>query len=216
MIKTMYNPLLRTVSRLLLLSFLFETCLYQAPSSYANPSSVSVYDHNAQGTSPEAPSNSIHLPLLAQEQAVQSILPRAWRTGKLSTDAAGYDLLRTSLKVTPVGENLSFEARGGERVRFHYERDQWRAEVLSRIGGFFRQSLLPVVCSLGEDVTSSIEVLSNYPSWQRQRRIHVLDRSVCPTLGEVVYLGELGLKGGEDVSHAVQVLLPLKSLATMS
>ncbi|MEM7383220.1 MAG: hypothetical protein AAF400_02815, partial [Bacteroidota bacterium] len=93
---------------------------------------------------------------------------------------------------------MSFQAQGGEQVRFHYERDQWRAEVLSRIGNFARQSLLPVVCSLGEDVASSLEVLSKYPSWQRQRQIHVLDRNVCPTLGEVVYLGELGLRGGGE------------------
>ena len=108
----------------------------------------------------------------------------------------GRDLLRTSLKASPVGENLPFEARGGESVRFHYQQGQWRAEVSSRIGAFFRRAVLPVVCSSGEDVTSSLEVLSTYPSWQRQRQIHVLDRNVCPTLGEVVYVGELGLKGG--------------------
>ena len=56
--------------------------------------------------------------------------------------------------------------------------------------------MLPVVCSQGEDIASNLEVLSKYPSWQRQRQIYVLDRNVCPTLGEVVYLGGLGLKGG--------------------
>ena len=106
------------------------------------------------------------------------------------------DLLRTSPKVSPVGEHLSFEARGGESVRFTYQRDQWRAEVSSHIGAFSRRAVLPVVCSQGEDVASSLEALSKYPSWQRQRQIHVLDRSVCPTLGEVVYVGKLGLKGG--------------------
>ena len=106
------------------------------------------------------------------------------------------ELLRTSPKVPPVGENLSFQALGGERVRFSYQRGQWRAEVSSHIGDFSRQSVLPVVCSQGEDVASSLEVLSRYASWQRQRQIHVVDRNVCPMLGEVVYLGALGLKGG--------------------
>ena len=73
---------------------------------------------------------------------------------------------------------------------------QWRAEVSSRIGFASRRTVLPVVCSQGEDVMSSLEALSRYPSWYSQRQIHILDRNVCPTLGEVVYLGELGLKGG--------------------
>ena len=109
------------------------------------------------------------------------------------------ELLRTSPKVSPASENLSFQAREGERVRFYYQMGrQWRAEVSSHIGAFSRQSVLPVVCSQGTDVTSSLEVLSKYPSWYSQRQIHVLDRNVCPTLGEVVYVGELGLKGGQE------------------
>ena len=92
--------------------------------------------------------------------------------------------------------NLSFQARAGENVRFYYQKGQWRAEVSSHIGDFSRQVVLPVVCSSGEDVASILEVLSRYPSWQRQRQIHVLDRNACPTLEEVVYVGELGLKGG--------------------
>ena len=106
------------------------------------------------------------------------------------------DLLRTSSKVSLVGENLSFQARGGEKVRFTHQMGQWHAEVLSRIGAFSRQAVLPLVCSLGEDATSSIAALSRYPRWHSQRQIHVLGRNVCPTLGEVVYVGELGLKGG--------------------
>ena len=98
----------------------------------------------------------------------------------------------------PVEENWTFQSRGGESVSFHYQQGQWRAEVSSHIGAFSRQSVLPVVCSRGEDVASSLEVLSRYPSWYSQRQIHVLDRNVCPTLGEVVYVGELGLKGGGE------------------
>ena len=108
----------------------------------------------------------------------------------------GSNLLRTSPKVSPVSEHFFFEARGGESVCFHCQMGQWRAEVSSHIGAFSRQSVLPVVCSQGTDVTSSLEVLSRYSSWQRQRQIYVLDRNVCPTLGAVVYLGGLGLKGG--------------------
>ena len=109
-----------------------------------------------------------------------------------------HDLLRTSPKVSPVSEHLPFEAREGESVRFYYQMGQWRAEVSSHIGAFSRQSVLPVVCNQGEDIASSLEVLSRYPSWQRQRQIHVLDRNVCPTLGAVVYVGALGLKGGGE------------------
>ena len=120
---------------------------------------------------------------------------------RMSQEAApdkGRNLLRTSPKVTPVGENLPFEARGGESVRFHCQMGQWRAEVSSHLGTFSRRAVLPVVCSSGEDIASNLEVLSRYPRWYSQRQIHVLDRNVCPTLGEVVYVGELGLKGGGE------------------
>ena len=120
------------------------------------------------------------------------------RMGQEAVPDKRRELLRTSPKVSPVEEHLSFQARGGERVCFHYQRGQWHAEVFSHIGNFSRRAVLPVVCSQGEDVASSLEVLSRYSSWQRQRQIYVLDRNVCPTLGEVVYVGELGLKGGGD------------------
>ena len=107
-------------------------------------------------------------------------------------------LLSTSPKISPVSENLSFQAREGERVRFSYQMGQWRAEVSSHLGAFSRSAVLPVVCSQGENVASSLEVLSRYPNWYSQRQIHVLDRNVCPTLGEVVYIGALGLKGGVE------------------
>ena len=84
--------------------------------------------------------------------------------------AKGRDLLRTSPKVSPVSENFSFEARGGERVRFACQMGQWRAEVSSHIGDFSRRAVLPVVCSQGEDVASRLEVLSRYASWQRNVR----------------------------------------------
>ena len=86
----------------------------------------------------------------------------------------------------------------GRACVFAWQQGQWHAEVSSRIGAFSRRAVLPVVCSQGEDVASSLEVLSRYSSWQRQRQIHVLDRKVCPTLGAVVYVGELGLKGGGE------------------
>ena len=122
---------------------------------------------------------------------------------RMSQEAAlekGCELPRTFPGASPVSEHLPFEARGGESVRFHYQMGQWRAEVSSHIGDFSRRAVLPVVCSQGEDIASSLEVLSKYPSWQCQRQIHVLARNVCPTLGEVVYVGELGLKGGGDAS----------------
>ena len=118
------------------------------------------------------------------------------RMSQEATPDQEHDLLRTSPKVFPVEEHWTFQAREGESVRFHYQKGQWHAEVSSHMGPFSRQSVLPVVCSQGEDIASSLEVLSRYPSWQRQRQIHVLDRNVCPTLGAVVYVGELGLKGG--------------------
>ena len=120
------------------------------------------------------------------------------RMSQEATPDQEHDLLRTSPKVSPVSEHFSFEAREGENVRFHYQMDQWRAEVSSHIGAFSRQSVLPVVCSQGADVASRLEVLSRYPSWYSQRQIHVLDRNVCPTLGEVVYVGALGLRGGGE------------------
>ena len=122
---------------------------------------------------------------------------------RMSQEAAlekGCELPRTFPGASPVSEHLPFEARGGESVRFHYQMGQWRAEVSSHIGAFSRRAVLPVVCSQGEDVASSLEILSKYPSWYSQRQIHVLGENVCPALGEVVYVGELGLKGGGDAS----------------
>ena len=110
----------------------------------------------------------------------------------------GGELLSTFPEASPVEENLPFQARGGEGVRFHYQNGQWYAQVSSRIGSFSRRAMLPVVCRQGADVASSLEVLSKYPSWQHQRQIHVLGEYVCPTLGEVVYVGELGLRGGGE------------------
>ena len=118
--------------------------------------------------------------------------------GQEAAPDKGGDLLRTSPKVTSVEEHLSFQARGRESVRFHYQMGQWCAEVSSHIGSASRRVVLPVVCSQGEDVASSLEVLSRYASWHSLRQIHVLDRNVCPTLGEVVCVGELGLKGGGE------------------
>ena len=112
------------------------------------------------------------------------------------------DLLRTSPKVSTVEENLSFQARGGESVRFHYQKGQWRAEVSSHIGSFSRRAVLPVVCSQGADVARRLEVLSRYPSSHSQRQIHVLDREVFPNWGEVVYIGELRSKEGGEGGEA--------------
>ena len=142
---------------------------------------------------PDAP-GSLRDDSVASSPAIDATLQE-----RMSQEAAPFrerELLRTSPKIPSVEENLPFQARGGERVRFSYQQGQWRAEVSSHIGAFSRRAVLPVVCSQGTDVTSSLEVLSNYPSWYSQRQIQVLDRNVCPTLGEVVYVGELGLKGG--------------------
>ena len=126
--------------------------------------------------------------------AIERVLQQ--RMSQETAPDEGRDLLRTFPKVTSVEENLSFQARGGESVRFACQMGHWRAEVSSHIGDFSRRAVLPVVYSQGEDVASRLEVLSRYASWQRQRQIHVVDRNVCPMLGEVVYLGALGLKGG--------------------
>ena len=130
---------------------------------------------------------------VASSPAIERVLQQRMR--QEAAPNKGHDLLRISPKVSPVSENLSFQAREGESVRFHYQKGQWRAEVSSHIGDFSRRAVLPVVCSQGEDVASNLEVLSRYPGWQSQRQIHVLGKNAVPTLGEVVYLGELGLKG---------------------
>ena len=128
----------------------------------------------------------------AMERALQKFMSQE------AAPAKERDLLRTFPGASPVSEHLPFEAREGESVRFHYQQGQWRAEVSSHIGAFSRRAVLPVVCNQGTDVASSLEALSNYPRWYSQRQIHVLDRNVCPTLGAVVYVGSLGLKGGGD------------------
>ena len=128
----------------------------------------------------------------AMERALQKFMSQE------APPAKERDLLRTFPGASPVSEHLPFEAREGESVRFHYQMGQWRAEVSSHIGAFSRRAVLPVVCNQGTDVASSLEALSNYPRWYSQRQIHVLDRNVCPTLGAVVYVGSLGLKGGGD------------------
>lgn len=75
---------------------------------------------------------------------------------------------------------------------------------MARIGAFSPRAVLPVVCSQGAGVASNLAVLNNYPSWQHQCQIHVLASNVYPTLGEVVYVGELGLKGRGKGNHLVE------------
>ena len=123
-----------------------------------------------------------------------------------ATPEERYNLPRTSPQISQADNNLPkvtffndsfpFQAQGGEKVHFAYQQGQWHAEVSSHIGSASRRAVLSVVCSQGNDVASSLEVLRKYPSWYIQRQIHVLDRNTCPTLGEVVYVGALGLKGG--------------------
>ena len=141
-------------------------------------------------STPTLPPGSLWGGSVASSPALERALQQ--RMSQEATSGSGLELLRTSPKVTPVSENFPFQARGGESVRFHYQMDQWRAEVSSHIGAFSRRSVLPVVCSQGEDAASILEVLSKYPSWYSQRQIHVLGENVCPTLGEVVYVGGWG------------------------
>ena len=137
---------------------------------------------------PDSSSSFLNTPAL--EHTLQQ------RMSQTATPDQGHNLPTTSLKVTPAEESLFFQARRGERVRFAYQQGQWHAEVSSCIGDFSRRAVLPVVCCQGTDIASSLKVLSRYPSWYSQRQIHILDRNVCPTLGEVVFVGALGLKGG--------------------
>ena len=104
---------------------------------------------------------------------------------RMSQEAApdkGSDLLRTFPKVSPVGENFPFQARGGESVRFYFHEGQWYAQVSARLGACYRQAVLPVVCLQGEDVASNLELLRKYPSCS-PRQIHVLSHNEVPTLG---------------------------------
>ena len=104
--------------------------------------------------------------------------------------------------VSTVGENWSFQARGGESVLFYDQGGQWLAEVSSHIGAFSHRAVLPVVCRQGADVARSLKVLSKYPKSDSQRQIHVLDREMFPTLGKVVYIGELRPKEGGEGGEA--------------
>ena len=55
----------------------------------------------------------------ALERALQECMSQ-----EAATDE-GSNLLRTSPKVSPIEENLSFQAREGESVRFHCQMGQW-------------------------------------------------------------------------------------------
>ena len=197
----MYKCSQHNLSRLLLLGFLFGNLLHPAPRSYATPPNhLPIADNNAQPP-PAAPTSTQPPPLaqqreLAQKQPAQGIPPQPWHTAKPPIPPARHHLLPTSPKVSPFSENLPYQARGGQEVHFQCHMGQWCAQVLSLVGNFSRQALLPVVCSQGADVASSLEVLSRYPSWCSQYQIHVLSKSESPTLGEVVYIGALGLRGG--------------------
>ena len=127
--------------------------------------------------------------------------PRSlWSSGVASSSALERTLQqRISQEAVPNIEHLPFQARGGESVRFHYQMGQWCAEVSFRIGPFSRRAVLPVVCSQGTDIASSLEILSRDSSWYSQRQIHILpipDQNMLAKLREVLYLGDLGLKGG--------------------
>ena len=159
-----------------------------APVASAPPPPVSALQLSTDSLSPSWDS-SIASTLAIARASQQCMSQKA-------TPEARHNLSSTSPKVIFDNQNFPFQARARDRVRFVCHQGQWYAEVSSRIGSFSRRAMLPVVCRQGADVASSLEVLSKYPSWQHQRQIHVLGEYVCPTLGEVVYVGELGLKGG--------------------
>ena len=159
-----------------------------APVASAPPPPVSALQFSTDSLSPSWES-SIASTLAIARASQQCISQKA-------APEARHNLSSTSPKVIFDNQNFPFQARARDRVRFVCHQGQWYAEVSSRIGSFSRRAMLPVVCRQGADVASSLEVLSKYPSWQHQRQIHVLGEYVCPTLGEVVYVGELGLKGG--------------------
>ena len=173
-----------------------------APVASAPPPLVSALQFSTDSLSPSWKS-SIASTLAIARASQQCMSQKA-------TPEARYNLSSTSPKVSPADNRLSkvifdnqnfpFQARARDRVRFVCHQGQWHAEVSSHIGAFSCHSVLHVVCSQGTDVTSNLEVLSKYPSWYRQRQIHVLGENVCPTLGEVVYVyvEDLGLKVGED------------------
>ena len=210
--RNFYTQGQQVAARILFIVWLFASgspdSLLAIPKREMTPAPTTSPDDPALASAPPTPlpGGALELPpdapgvfwgdTVASSPAIGAALQQ-----RMSQEAALFrerDLLSTSLKVTPVSENLSFQARGGESVRFHYQQGQWHAEVSSHIGAFSRRAVLPVVCSRGEDVASNLEVLSKYPLWYSQRQIHVLDRNVCPTLGEVVYVGELGLRGGGE------------------
>ncbi|MEM7383138.1 MAG: ankyrin repeat domain-containing protein [Bacteroidota bacterium] len=196
----------RSAARVLFIVWLLTSCSPDTTLAAPEGTAGAMVSATATSSPDQSAPGALALPPAsgpAMEHALQQ------RMSQRAVLDKGRDLLRTSSQVTPVGEHLSFQARGGEQVRFQYEAGQWRAEVSSHMGAFSRRAVFPVVCSLGEDVASSLEVLSRYPSWYSQRQIHVIDRNVVPTLGEAVYLGELGLKGGGggETSGSVQAMI---------
>lgn len=105
---------------------------------------------------------------------------------------------------------FSFTALGGQEVVFKQVDGKWVGEVSPVLPAGFScpAKELAVVCQGHGDVKAALSELGNKPNRFTRRRVHVLDgkqHGVGFTGGGVVYIGEMGLRGGDKYKWYVKV-----------
>ena len=82
----------------------------------------------------------------------------------------------------------------GAQVRFQKQADTWQAHVKDVWG---REQMLPMVCAPDQTQEQAIAVLASKAPAQYKYCIHILETDQPPWAPKVVYVGALGLRGGD-------------------
>ncbi len=100
-------------------------------------------------------------------------------------------------KDSPIGP---YSLPGGESVSFNQVDGQWRAAITTVHSGLSRTETLPILCE-GE-IGEALRGLEVMDLVRTRSHIQILETDQSPWAPRVVYLGELGLKGGMERGYS--------------
>ena len=105
------------------------------------------------------------------------------------TLAAGSSCIASSITPTP-----SYVIAQGHQVYFEEQSSTWRAQVQDVWG---RTQVLPVIGAPDQTLREAIEALASKAPGQHKYCVHILETDQPPWAPRVVYVGAMGLRGGE-------------------
>ena len=105
-----------------------------------------------------------------------------------------------SLTKAPITSTPSYVIAQGCQVRFEAQVGTWKAQVQDVWG---RVQRLPVVCMPEQTPDQAIKALAAKIPAQHKYCIHILETDQAPWAPRVVYVGALGLRGGNTASNNV-------------